>query len=261
MTRANDVALSPDEIVATLRNSTLPTLLVEGRSDMEFFHALEDMCFGNRIDIMPTGGRLALFKVFKRRAEFRTTPVAFLADSDMFIFGNVPPDLSGIIFTEGYAIENDILSGGKHRAKWAKVISALSQWFGAAAHRYLNGETVDYSQHPGQLVCFSAGTLTPLAQAVLIDPEPLCEQAKRVLAEPTKYLRGHTLLDALGHFLATAKQPPKCSKDVLLRMDLVSWETNRPLQRIVSSVQTAIPQLTTNYLSEPQRIRMCRSSG
>ena len=253
MTKASDITLSPDEIVATLRNSTLPTLLVEGRADMELFHALEDMCFGNGIDIMPTGGRLALFEVFKRRAEFRTTPVAFLADSDMFIFGNVPTDLAGIIFTEGYAIENDILSGGKafrmiagkHKAKWAKVVCSLSQWFAAAAHRYLNGETVDYSQHPGQLVCFSAGTLMPLSRAVLIDPAPLCEQAKRVLADPTKYLRGHTLLDALGHFLATAKQPPKCSKDVLLRMDLVSWETNRSLQRIVSSVQTAIPQLAT----------------
>jgi len=254
MTKANDLALSPDEIVATLRNSTLPTLLVEGRSDMELFHALEDMCFENKIDIMPTGGRLVLFEVFKRRAEFRTTPVAFLADLDMFIFGNVPPDLAGIIFTEGYAIENDILSGGKafrmiggkNKAKWAKIISSLSQWFAAAAHRYLNGETVDYSQHPGHLVCFRAGTLTPLSRAVLIDPEPICEQAKRVLAEPTKYLRGHTLLDALGHFLVTAKQPPKCSKCVLLRFDLVSWETNRSLQRIVSRVQTALPQLATS---------------
>lgn len=254
MTKANDVTLSPGEIVATLRNSTLPTLLVEGRSDMELFHALEDMCFGNGVDIMPTGGRLALFEVFKRRAEFPTTPVAFLADSDMFIFGNVPPDLAGIIFTEGYAIENDILSGGKafrmiggkHRANWAKIVSSLSEWFAAAAHRHLNGETVDYSQHPGQLVSFSAGTLSPVALAVLGDPESLCEQAKRVLAEPTKYLRGHTLLDALGHFLATAKQPPKCSKDVLLRMDLVSWEINMSLQRIVSGVRTAIPQLATS---------------
>lgn len=251
MTKASDITLSPDEIVATLRNSTLPTLLVEGRSDMDLFHVLEDMCFGNGIDIMPTGGRPALFEVFKRRAEFRTTPVAFLADSDMFAFGNVPPVLAGIIFTEGYAIENDILSGGKafrmiagkHTAKWAKVISSLSQWFAAASHRYLNGETVEYSQHPGQLVCFSTGTLTPLSQAVLIDPATLCEQAKRVLAEPTKYLRGHTLLGALGHFLAAAKQTPKCSKDVLLRMDLVSWETNRSLQRIVSEVHTAIPEL------------------
>jgi hypothetical protein len=254
MTKVNDVALSPDEIVATLRNSTLPTLLVEGRSDMGLFHDLEDMCFGSRIDIMPTGGRRALFEVFRRRAEFRTTPVAFLADSDMFVFGNVPTDLAGIIFTEGYAIENDILCGGKafrmiggkHRTKWAKVISCLSQWFAAAAHRYLKGETVEYSQHPGLLVCFSAGTLKPLAEAMRVDPESLCEHAKRVLAEPTKYLRGHTLLDALGHFRATTKQRPNCSKDVLLRLDLVSWESNSSLLRIVNGVQTAIPQITTS---------------
>lgn len=254
MTKASDAHLNVDELVATLRNSSLPTLLVEGRSDMDLFYALEEMCFESSIDVLPIGGRVALFEVFKRRTEFRATPVAFLADSDMFIFGNVPPELSGIIFTEGYAIENDILSGGKafrmisgkNRTKWAKVISSLSKWFAAATHRYLNGETVEYSQHPAQLLCFIAGTLTPLSQAVLIEPEPLCEQAKRVLAEPTKYLRGHTLLDALGHFLATAKQRPRCSKDVLLRMDLVSWETNPSLQRIVTGVQMAIPQLTTS---------------
>jgi hypothetical protein len=254
MTKANDIGLSPDEIVATLRNSTLPTLLVEGRSDMELYHALEDMCFGNRIDIMSTGGRIALFEVFKRRAEFHATPVAFLADSDMFIFEHVPPDLTGIIFTEGYAIENDLLSGGKafrmidrkHMAHWEKVLSSLSQWFAAAAHRYLNSENVEYSQHPGQLVCFSSGALKPLSRAVLIDPEPLCEQAKRVLAEPRKYLRGHTLLDAFGYFLATAKHKPKFSKDALLRVELGSWETNKSIQRIVSGVQTTIPQLATS---------------
>lgn len=254
MTKANNPLLSPDEIVATLRNSMLPTLLVEGRSDMELFHALEDICFQNKIDIMPTGGRSHLFEIFKRRAEFPNTPVAFLADSDMLAFGDMPPDLAGITFTEGYAIENDILSGGKafrmiaskHRARWSKVVSALSRWFAAAAHRYLNGETVDYSQHPSQLVCFSSGTLTPLAQAVLIEPTAICEHAKRVCADPARYLRGHTLLNALGHFLATAKQRPKCSKDVLLRMDLVSWEENNSLRRLVRSIEVAIPQLAAS---------------
>ena len=154
-------------------------------------------------------------------------------------------------FTEGYSIENDILSGGKalrmiavkHKPQWEKIIACLGSWFAAVAHRYLAGETVEYKYHPNQLVDFNLAKLKPLSEAVIIAPDTMCEVAKRVLREPTKNLRGHTLLDAFGHFLATVKQEPKCSKDVLLRMDLVSWETNDSLKRIVSGVHAAIPQV------------------
>lgn len=251
MTKANDRYLSVEELVATLRNSSLPTLLVEGRSDMDLYCALEEMCFGNKIDVLPVGGRVALFEVFERRSEFPKTPVAFLADSDMFIFSQPAPELSGIIFTAGYSIENDILCGGKalrmmagkNKPKWGKIMLALSSWFAAVAHRTLHGETVTYKQHPSQLVCFASAKFTPLSEALMIDPELLCAEAKKVLSNPTRYLRGHTLLDALGHFLASVKHTPRCGKDLLLRVDLVCWDTNRDLVALVNSVKSAIPQL------------------
>jgi hypothetical protein len=259
MTKVNDELLSPDEIVATLRNSALPTLLVEGRSDMDLFQAVEDLCFENRIDILPAGSRSALFEVFKRRTEFKRTPVAFLADSDMFLFSNVPPDLTGIVFTDGYSIENDILAGGKalrlvggrHRQKWENILASLARWFAAVTHRYLAGELVEYAQHPSRLVDFSSATLTSLSRSMLVTRNAVCPEARRVLAAPKKYLRGHTLLDALGHFMAETKHRPKCSKDVLLRIDLVSWETNRSFKRLIARIHTTVSKVVTPVHRSP----------
>ena len=248
MTKANEALLSVDEVVATLRNSSLPTLLVEGRSDMDVFCALEEICFESRVDVLPVGGRLALFELFKRRSEFAGTPVAFLADSDMYVFNQPEPEFSGVIFTDGYSIENDILSGGKafrllhgkNRVQWEKLIEALSYWFASIAHRVLVGEIVEYKQHPNRLVCFSSTKLTPLGESLSINSDVLCEKSKKVINEPTKYLRGHTLLDAFGHFAAAVKLKPKCSKDMLLRVDLVSWDSNDCLVRIINEVRTSI---------------------
>jgi hypothetical protein len=249
MTKVNETLLSVDEVVATLRNSSLATLLVEGRSDMDLFCALEEICFENRVDILPVGGRNSLFEIFGRRSEFANTPVVFLADSDMYVFDPPAPEFDDVIFTEGYSIENDILLGGKafrlltkrNREKWEDLISALGLWFASVAHRVIAGEVVQYKHHPSQLVCFSTGKLTPLAESLLVDPQLLCEVATRVISNPIKCLRGHTLLDAFGHLTSEVKLKPKCSKDMLLRVDLVSWDSNECLVRIVDRVRNAIP--------------------
>jgi hypothetical protein len=248
MTKANDTNLTPNEVVSTLRNSSLPTLIVEGRSDMVLYQAIEEMCFVNSIDIMPVGSRTILFEVHRRRAEFSKTPVAFLADSDMFAFGGIPPEHAGIIFTSGYSIENDILAGGKafrilskkHVPLWSNVLGAMTQWFASIVHRYLNGEAVEYKQHPSQIVDFANASFKSAAKSTLLSHAELSTQARTVLDAPTFMLRGHTLLDGFGHFLATVKQKPKCNKDVLLRMDLVSWESNNSIKRLIEEVQKVV---------------------
>lgn len=241
--------MTASEVVSTLRNSSLPTLIVEGRSDMVLYQAIEEMCFANSIDVMPVGSRTTLFEVHSRRAEFSKTPVAFLADRDMFAFGSIPPEHSGIIFTSGYSIENDILAGGKafrilskkHVPLWSNVLSAMSQWFASVVHRYLNGEAVEYKQHPCQIVDFANASLKPAATANVLSIAVLSPQAKTVLDTPILKLRGHTLLDGFGHFLATVKQNPKCNKDVLLRMDLVSWESNNSINKLIEEVGRVVP--------------------
>jgi hypothetical protein len=248
MTKENDEQLNVDELIATLRNSSLPTLIVEGRSDMTVFQSFEEECLSGKIDIFPAGSRTNLLAIYSRRDEYPKANVAFLADSDLCAYHAVPSQYAGIIFTEGYSLENDILVGGKglkvvsrkNRDHWAKVLAAMSHWFASVVHRCLAGESVGYKLHPNQVVDFQTGEVRPIFSGDLIEGESLCNEAARILQSPIRYLRGHTLIDGLGHFLAEVKQRPKCSKEFLLHLDLVSWEDNTALSRLVSEIRSSI---------------------
>ena len=75
-----------DELVSTLRRSKLPTVVVEGRDDMQIFRWIEDLLEANKADIFGVGGRPNLFGVYDRKSEFSHLPVAFVADQDKELF-------------------------------------------------------------------------------------------------------------------------------------------------------------------------------
>ena len=79
-----------DELVETLRRSSLPTLLVEGRDDMVVYRWLESTDCEEPVDVLQCGGRSRLLKVYERRNEFARLRCVFLADSDMWLFDKVP---------------------------------------------------------------------------------------------------------------------------------------------------------------------------
>ena len=248
MTKGNKVQPTVDELVATLRNSALPTLLVEGKSDMTLFQSFEEECFAGEVDIFPIYGRPRLLKLYARRQEYEHAAVAFLADADMFAFTPPPVEYAGIVFTEGYSIENDILSGGKalklvskkHRPAWEKILDSLAHWFASIVHRSLAGEILKYSAHPNQIVHYGTGEVKPSIQKILVNRMDLCSPSVVVLTSPVYFLRGHTLIDGLSYFLVETKNALKYSKGQLLNIDLLSWETNPALNRIVTEVQKTL---------------------
>ena len=46
-----------DELVSTLRRSKLPTVVVEGRDDMQIFRWMEDLLKVHEVDVLSVGGR------------------------------------------------------------------------------------------------------------------------------------------------------------------------------------------------------------
>ncbi len=65
-----------DELVSTLRRSKLPTVVVEGRDDMQIFRWMEDLLEVHEVDILGVGGRPNLFAIYDRKSEFAHLPVA-----------------------------------------------------------------------------------------------------------------------------------------------------------------------------------------
>ena len=136
-----------DELVATLRQSELPTVVVEGKDDMRIYRWLEARIGNTKAHVQATGGRNTLLAVYRRRHEFSNLPVAFVADKDMWLFSGIPTEYSDIIWTQGYSIENDLYAEAKledmldaHEVdEHEKKLYAIIKWFAFEVEEFLAG--------------------------------------------------------------------------------------------------------------------------
>ena len=90
--------LTVDELVAALGRSDLPTVIVEGKDDMEIYRWVEERLGSRKASVQAAGGKEKLLSIYKRRREFPNLPVAFVADKDMWLFSGIPSDYKGIIW-------------------------------------------------------------------------------------------------------------------------------------------------------------------
>ncbi len=102
------------ELVALLRSSQLPTLVVERDDDLRIYSRwIEQRLFGTyRVDVLPANGKDNLLSLYGRRNEFAGLPVVFVANRGLWLFSGIPEGYEDIICTQGYSIENDVYSMG-----------------------------------------------------------------------------------------------------------------------------------------------------
>ncbi|MEY4934299.1 MAG: hypothetical protein RIS64_658 [Bacteroidota bacterium] len=142
------VTISIDELVATLKRSNLPTILVEGDDDVMVYRQFEKQFGARKVSILPCGGRNTLLKVFERKHEFPHLKVHFIADKDMWVFEGVPEKYATISFTSGYSIENDLYADGFKRLDALldedelihkkELLENIVEWFASEVEKYLN---------------------------------------------------------------------------------------------------------------------------
>ena len=130
--------LTPDEIIATLKHSSLSTVLIEGRDDLDVFRKIEQRVGIMGINFLPCGGKNAILAVYERKKELKKK-VMFFADKDLWLFTAIPKKYSGIFYTKGYCIENDLYEDGcelllnlldkSEVTKFDEIIQTLSNWF------------------------------------------------------------------------------------------------------------------------------------
>ena len=149
-----------EELVAALRRSALPTVLVEGQEDMRIYRWVEERLGNRAANVLPTGGRENLLSVFRRRQEFADLPVAFVADRDMLLFSGIPTDYDEIIWTEGYSIENDLYADAdlenllavEESQEHLQLREAIVEWFAFEVEEYLAGRKYKISYHCNDVV-------------------------------------------------------------------------------------------------------------
>lgn len=137
--------ITPTELCAVVKNSSLITVFVEGRDDMSIY----DRFYDGQVSIVQTQGRNTLLKTFvEAKKRGLLGKCVFVADSDLYVFEGIPLQYADIIFTTGYSIENDVVAdcgiiknllhdigcqifeSGKH---------VLSRWFAFYAEQHAKG--------------------------------------------------------------------------------------------------------------------------
>ena len=207
--------LSEDEIVDLLRETSLPTILVEGKDELSVYaRYLESKIDIEDVDVLPCQGRITLLNIFDRREEFKHKKVVFVADKDMWFFVGIPQEKKyeeHIVFTDGYSLENDLyiesqfsqLLGKKEIIDFYKLIKELSIWFAFEVNRYMETRS---SQCNFDLykICPNNVLDSEFKQKInFVDPPQ--ELVDKIYGDYTRALRGKNLFQALLKFLATPK--------------------------------------------------------
>lgn len=242
--RPSEIRLSENEMVAHLKRTRLPTILVEGSDESLVYRYLEDRINVENIEnanILICHGRNMLINVFKRREEFPRAKVVFVADQDMWFFEGIPKEYKNkIVFTEGYSLENDLyiqtffekLLDNSELESFQNLIKELSVWFAFEVDRYNKTGNFFCDVHINEICPKNVLSERFKQKIQFVDPPILLIQ--RISQDYTKALRGKNLFEALLRFLSYSKRPSKYSRDNLI--ELGTKNENPRLTLLVNSI-------------------------
>lgn len=157
-----NINITPDEIISTLKRSSLPTVVVEGGDDIILYRRLEKIYSEYNISVLSAGGRDNIINVFNRINEIKNTIIIFIADKDLWVMDGIPLNYSSspmMIFTDGYSIENDVIRDMnvedmlyKEEVEiFKREVNDFIRWYSYAIARNNYGCIVEYKVHPNQV--------------------------------------------------------------------------------------------------------------
>lgn len=216
--------LTVDEIVETLKRSSLTTVLVEGKDDVMIYRWIEDEIGIQKASFFPCGGRDNLLKVYDRRSEFNHLKTVFVADKDAYVYINPPEKYSELIWTNGYSIENDLYYGRKieqllsqeEKIAFLSSLNNFIEYYAFEVDNFLTGKNYCFRNHPQQVLCDKTNELKKefLKEIGFCTPS---EETKKALVEKYDILiRGKSMFALLTRILSHSKRAIKHSKSSLL---------------------------------------------
>ena len=146
-----EVTYGVDELVVTLRDSQLPTLLVENHSDVRIYARWVSLrLFGSyNVDVRAVDGKEKLLQIYERRGEFSHVPVVFVANRGMWLFTEIPKKYKDIIWTKGYSLENELyvdaqsdlerLLDSHEVVEHQQVLYSVCKWFAFVIEEHFKG--------------------------------------------------------------------------------------------------------------------------
>lgn len=163
MSRDEKAQPTVEEIVAMLGKTSLPTVLVEGKTDIIFYRSVEESLSDLGIDMLPAGSKGAVLEIHEIiRKKPIQTPITFVVDKDLWVYPEFPitEPREGLLMTAGYSIENDAFEDGEiiklmhrdERATFNEDLSKFIYWYALAVDRSRRGGTSEFKTHPGKVL-------------------------------------------------------------------------------------------------------------
>lgn len=242
--------LTVDELVSTLRRSKLPTVVVEGRNDMQILRWMEDLLKTHEIDILGVGGRPNLLAIYDRKSEFEHLPIAFIADRDKELFTQLPVGYEEIIWTQGYSIENDLYAGAEpslenlmdpqEAAEHRQLLNTVIKWFAFEVEEFLAGRIPEFNHHCNEVV--------PQGQTEIDSGFRQCRGFRRPNSELLQeikdayqlQLRGKLLFQMLVRFLSKSNRRIKHSIHGLYEIAFKMTPFHPLMNRLIQEIEQRI---------------------
>ena len=195
--------MSADEIFATLKNSALPTVLIEGDDDVIVLRRLDEVYSQAGVSVLAAGGREAVLQVFSMLRDTATVhPHLFIVDRDSWVLTGVPEEFKSrtILMSEGYSIENDIVRDGKllglmdtrERQSYEIELGEFVRWYAVSIYKFLRGENVPIKNHPTQVLGISS---VQESIALELAGDTNCKAMHdQIVKDPERLVRGKSLL-------------------------------------------------------------------
>jgi len=163
MPQNNYIPPTVDEIIALLKRSNLPTLIVEGKDDLIVYKRLEETFYDESLSVLPVGGRRNILNIFDRLHEIpQYCKVMFIADQDTWVITGIPPKYQSdkLFFTSGYSIENDVFQDGRiysymsdlEKQKFGVDLNQFLAWYSIALSRTITGRDESIKLHPNNVL-------------------------------------------------------------------------------------------------------------
>ncbi len=241
-----------DELVAALCRSRLPTVIVEGKDDMQIYRWIEGRVGSQNANVLPTGGRNNLLSVYQRRNEYAHLPVAFVADQDLWLFSRIPPDYHGIIWTQGYSIENDLYVGANlenlldanETKDHQQVLDSIIEWFAFEVEEYLGGREAQVATHCNRVVPPGKTEIDhDFRQSRRFRP-PNEEIHRQIKDAYQLKLRGKLLFQMLSRFLNAPNRRPKYPILTLHEIAFKMTPSHELMDRLIHEIKRTIAEHT-----------------
>lgn len=243
MSRKRRDGLEPDVIVSTLKHSSIPTLLVEGTGDVELYRCLEELLGIGNIDVLQCGGRPELFSIYSRRGEFTGTPVVFLADLDDYLYFGVDSTYREIIFTNGYSIENDVMSASdisfifdtSESQDFTNALERMLEIYSSKLHLRKSNPSEDLDIHPAAYYDFD--------NSCFKESDPFVSYSKNqswyehISNNPKVLMRGKNVLNLYTAILSRRTRRSKYSGYNILELHLKKGALPIPIARTLIKIK------------------------